>query len=370
MQEWNPSSLRARSSARPGAAGEIQEHERLLAVRAGRLEWWYRLTTPTEATKPSRRERALARRARLSSTLLLIITVIWFTAIPVFLLTVSSDPTTIPITVVGLAVIALLLFFNRQGWVAGVAWLLIGMIDLSVVLILLRQRGLNTGEVAIIDLMVYTELIAVSLLPAINVFLVALGNSAFILIAIFVSHPPSSDFSQPLFITNLVVEPITLQLFVAVVTYLWVASTERAMARADQAELVAALERRRSEERRQLEGDIQQLLETLTRAANGDSSARASLSQDHALWQVGMALNLLLTRMQRGDQSEQTLQHLDVEVSLVVRAIQENKAGRSIRWPAPSGSLLDPIIRELARATSHSTSSEHPSAKPTLPPGE
>ena len=354
MQKWNPSAPRD-----PYTATQQEEQSKQKQDKSGWLEWWYRLTTPPETAKPQRRaERDKVRRIRLSSTLLLIITVIWLAAIPVFLITVSSDPTTIPITFAGLAVIAVLLFFNRQGWVAGVAWLLIAMIDLSVVLILIKEGKLNTGEVAILDLMVYTELIAVSILPAINVFLVALSNCAFILVLTVIARPSADAFSQPAFLTNLLIEPITLQFFVAVVTYLWVASTERAMARADQAELVASLERRRGEERRQLEDDIQHLMETLTRTANGDSSARASISQDHALWQVSRSLNMLLARVQRVDQSEQTLQHLDVEVSLVVRAIQENKAGRFVHWPAPSGSLLDPIIRELARAQS-STGSSH-----------
>jgi hypothetical protein len=354
MQEWNPSTPRD-----PYAANQQEEQSKQKQVKSGWLEWWYRLATPPETAKPQRRaERDKARRIRLSSTLLLIITVIWLAAIPVFLITVSSDPTTIPITFAGLAVIALLLFFNRQGWVAGVAWLLIGMIDLSVVLILMKEGKLNTGDVAILDLMVYTELIAVSILPAINVFLVALSNCAFILVLTFIARPSADAFSQPAFLTNLLIEPITLQLFVAVVTYLWVASTERAMARADQAELVASLERRRGEERHQLEDDIQHLMETLTRAANGDSSARASINQDHALWQISRSLNMLLARVQRVDQSEQTLHHLDVEVSLVLKAIQENKTGRFVHWPAPSGSLLDPIIRELASAQS-STGSSH-----------
>ena len=368
MQEWNPPTPREPNTAKQSPAEQEEDQNRRGQVESGWLGWWYRLTTPARPAKLARRaERDKARRIRLSSTLLLIVTVIWFAAIPVYLITASSDPSTVPVALGGLVVIALLLFFNRQGWVAGVAWLLIGIIDLNVVLILISAGSMNAGDVAILDLMVYTELIAVSLLPPVNVFLVALSNSAFILVVTFIARP-SDAFAQPEFVTNLLIEPITLQLFVAVVTYLWVASTERAMARADQAELVASLERRRGEERRQLEDDIQHVLETFTRAANGDSSARVSLSQDRALWQIGMSLNMLLARIQRVDQSEQILQQLDVEVALLVRAIQDNKAGRPAYLPAPSGSLLDPIIRELGSAQSPGNTSEHRSSRPSYPP--
>src|SRR5215469_7918899 len=103
MQEWNPSAPHD-----PHGANQQEAQSKQKQAKAAWLEWWYRLTTPGETAKPQRRaEREKARRVRLSSTLLLLITVIWFAAIPVFLLTVSSDPTTIPITCAGLAVIAL-----------------------------------------------------------------------------------------------------------------------------------------------------------------------------------------------------------------------------------------------------------------------
>jgi hypothetical protein len=307
-------------------------------------------------------EREKLRRVRLSSTLLLMITVIWLTAIPIFFITLGSDPATLPTTVIGLLAIAALLFMNRRGWVTAIAWLLIVLIYLSFLLILRNnQSTLGPDEVAVFDLLIYTDLLAVSLLPPLTVFPVALLNSALILVAIFSLRSPADAFNQPAFLTNVVVEPLTLQLFVAVVTYLWVASTERALARADQAELMAALERRTAEERRLLEADIQQVQGALTRVANGDVNARVTLSQDRSLWQVGMSLNTLLTRMQGADVANQTLRRTEEEVLLLANVLRDARAGRPARWSLPPGSVLEPLLRELESA-------RPPSEQPPKPP--
>ena len=116
-------------------------------------------------------------------------------------------------TVVGLLVIAVLLFLNRRGWVAAVAWLLIALIYLSEILILRNNEAtLGTNEVAVFDLLVYAELLAVSLLPSLSVFPVSLCNCAFILVAVFSSQPVTTGpDSQPVLVKNLLVEPLTLQ---------------------------------------------------------------------------------------------------------------------------------------------------------------
>jgi signal transduction histidine kinase len=334
----------------------------------GVLARWYQLTTPQASEEPlTWVAREKGRRSRLASTLLLIITIIWLVAIPVFFITLSSDPATLPITVVGLLAIGLLLFLNRKGQVAVVAWILIALMYLSVFLILHKQGSLDSTNVAVFDLLIYGELLAVSLLPALTVFPVALSNGAFILVAIFSLQPAANAFSQPAFVTNVVVEPLTLQLFVAVVTYLWVASTEREMARADQAELLAALERREAEARRQLAADSQHLLETLTAAARGDMMARARLSQDHTLWQVGMALNTLLARLQRAQQAESLAQQLSDEVAQAANAVHQAKMSAAPRWPTPTGGLLDPLLKELADLNLPNAASAPP-PPPARPP--
>ncbi len=129
---------------------------------------------------------------------------------------------------------------------------------------------------------------------------------------------------------DVIVQPIGLQIIVAVVTYLWVRSALRAIARADRAEEIAELRRREAERTHQLETGIRQLLQTQVRAANGDLMARANLSQDNMLWQVGVSLNTLLTRLQKdGREASRAAyenQQLRAEVARLTEALREVRA--------------------------------------------
>jgi len=87
-----------------------------------------------------------------------------------------------------------------------------------------------------------------------------------------------------------VAQPVALQIVVALITYFWVRSALRAIARADYAEEVAQLQqreaellRREAERTRQLDFGSQHLLEVLVRAANGEHTVRATLSADNFL---------------------------------------------------------------------------------------
>ena len=129
---------------------------------------------------------------------------------------------------------------------------------------------------------------------------------------------------------DVIAQPIALQLIVAIVTYLWVRSAQRAIARADRAEEIAELQRREAERSHQLETGIQQLLQTQVRAANGDLMARANLSQDNMLWQVGVSLNTLLTRLQKAgrqaSRAEYENQQLREEVARLAEALRKARA--------------------------------------------
>ncbi len=283
-------------------------------------------------------------------------------AIPVFFLTVPNDPATLPITIVGLLFIGLLLFLNRQGWVSAVVWILVGLLYLSVIAIFRHNGSLQISSVGVFDILIYAELLVVSLLPAYFVFLVMLSNCTLILLTLFTLAPPNA-FNDPGFVTNLTVGPLVLQVFVAVVTFLWVRSTEREMARADQAELIAIVKRQVEEERSQVEADSRHLLEVLTRVASGDTEARVNLRQDSALWQLGMVLNTFLSRTHNAEHLSRVVQRTKVEADAVAQALREAKAGRPPRLPQTSGSLLDPIIAELTSPRPRKAPS-HPTPKP------
>lgn len=222
--------------------------------------------------------------------------------------------------VLGLVLCGIAALFNQVGKITIVSILLIAVVDLGCGLMLLTSpMGLDVSDLSVFDVLLVSELIAVSLLPAISVFPVALSNILFIL-AVIALMPRTMNLNMMLesnMAYNTLVQPVSLQIVVAVVSYIWVRSALRAIARADRAEEIARLQRRESEllsrevERtRQLNAGSDHLLDVLVRAANGDHIVRTGLTQDHPLWRVGNALNVLLSRTRRPERAEEEARQL------------------------------------------------------------
>jgi hypothetical protein len=242
---------------------------------------------------PSLASREQGRRKQIVSIVLLIIILFQLIDLPGALM--SHSVTAIGIAVLGLALCGLAMLFNHFGRVTVVSVLLILVVDLGCGLMLLTSpMGLDVGDLPVFDVLLVSELIAVSLLPALSVF------------------------------------PVALQIVVALITYFWVRSALRAIARADYVEEVAQLQqreaellRREAERTRQLDLGSQHLLEVLVRAANGEHTVRAALPADNLLWRVSSALNILLIRLRRALQAEKEYQRLRVENARLTKLLFE-----------------------------------------------
>jgi hypothetical protein len=294
--------------------------------------WWNRLHVLAElpgSVPLAMRERA--RRRQLVSTILLVVAGFQLVSLPGAI----SDQSLLALgtVVLGLLICGVAMLFNRGGRATLSSILLIVVIDLGCGLMLLTSpMGLDVANLPVFDVLIVSELIAVSLLPAVSVFPIALGNILFILgdIALQPHTPALNQLLASGMAYDVIIQPIGLQIIVALVTYLWVRSALRAIAWADRAEEVAELKRREAERTHQLETGIQQLLQTHVRAANGDLLARANLSQDNLLWQVGVSLNTLLTRLQKAgrqaSRAEYENQQLRGEVVRLTEALREARA--------------------------------------------
>ena len=113
----------------------------------------------------------------------------------------------------------------------------------------------------------------------------------------------------------LVSSPLLLQGLVSLAAFLWVQETARAIARAERAEAIARLEhdlathgRIITEQKQQLEAEIQHIIDTHIRVANGDLSARVPFDETQVLWQLAGSLNTLLTRYQYAKHAEEEFQ--------------------------------------------------------------
>jgi hypothetical protein len=99
---------------------------------------------------------------------------------------------------------------------------------------------------------------------------------------------------------------------------------QSAIARADDAEEIAALRQREADRKQQLDSDIEQMSQVLVRAANGDHSARVDLGQDNVLWRVGNLFNLLMMRQAKAYLLEQENQQLRMQVAHLTETMNKN----------------------------------------------
>jgi hypothetical protein len=337
--------------------------------RSNPLRWWHRYTAlPQAPAGASFAERERARRSQLASTIILGFLLVELLVLPVGL----SDPATLYGILGGVVACSLALLLNRFGRVTTAGLLVAVVTDTALLGAILGAPGgqLDLIYVPLYDLLVLTELVAVSILPPASVFLVAFGNSSLILLDVHF-QPATAAFSKLLGTPDgytAVIRPIVLQLVVALVAYLWVRSSTEAIRRADRAEEVAELERRDAERRRELEEGVHELLSVHVQLANGNFNVRTRQLRNPLLWQIGSSLNNLIARFARQGQADFVLQRTHDEATRLVDALRMLQSGRQPLWPAATGTPVDQITQFLQRwVTQEQVASARPPA--ALPPG-
>ena len=325
--------------------------------KIGPLEWWYRLTAPPDPPPSANfRRHEAARRGRLISLLLLLMIIIVFVVLPIALF--SGNYPLLIILFIGLGTQCLTLALNRRGHVLVAGLIIVGVTMIGYVLAqTFNPGGLRVGDLPDFDLLVWVELLAVSLLPARSVFVVAALDSFFIWADVsFQPHAPDLVHFLSTDGYAAIGRPITIQIVVAVVAYLWVRSATAAIARADRAEVIAALEHAMAAQQRasrqqtlELEESIAQLVETHQRVSAGDFRARVHLQEEDVLAPVADSLNLLLVRFQRLLAESEELERTKVQSARVVASLREAVVtGKLPRLPEQgAGTTVDLIILEL-----------------------
>ncbi|GCE18301.1 hypothetical protein KDK_21010 [Dictyobacter kobayashii] len=199
----------------------------------------------------------------------------------------------------------------------------------------MSSASLDVSELPTFDLLVISELIAASLLPTRSIFVVAFSNILFI-VGMIVLMPHTAALDMLLHSSmayDAISQPIILQVVIAAITYMWVSSALRAAVRADRAEEIAALQQskallqeREIEQKHLIETGVNELLQGLTQGVNGKETA-INLRQDHVLWKVGNAVNLLIIRLRRTRQIDQENQQLRAQIAQMREKLLEAKIG-------------------------------------------
>ena len=93
------------------------------------------------------------------------------------------------------------------------------------------------------------------------------------------------------------------------------------------------------------------ILQTQTRVANGDLSARVPLTSENVLWSVAGTLNNLITRLQRAQGAEEQLERTKSSAGWLVSIMRNHKTGQPSGRYTRTGTVIDPIAMELFSST-------------------
>ncbi|GLV53426.1 hypothetical protein KDH_02800 [Dictyobacter sp. S3.2.2.5] len=328
--------------------------------------WWLRLTAPPGTQSydiiPDRKARDRLRKAGLISG---VAPFVFFA--PLLLAGQAADPSTLTAIGVCMAASVVALVFNRLGQQTVAALLLILAMDAVIESALLRAPGgLGDAWLLTFDLFLLPLFLPGMLLSRNAIWFFLVLHVAFIL-GDFYLLPHSADLDTLVAHWGQSVafaRPLILEIGIGLLCFFQVRSTDQAIARADRAEEIAALQRIIADQKEQLEADIYKLSEVLSQAANGRFNVRADVERGNILWRVASQTNMLLTRLQTSRQSDAVLKQTEIEVARLIDAIRASKRGEQVIWPLPSGGLADGLIAELRNMPASSGTGSTPPNRP------
>jgi hypothetical protein len=331
-----------------------------------RAPWWLRLASASPYRPlQTLSDRELARRSDLIAWL----TFGLLSALPLLALIALDDREAL-LALIGLALgLGFTLLLNRMGLVTVAGSVLLGVVAGAIWgYMLASPLGLTMGQLPNYDLLAVTVVIAASVLPRASAFVVAALNSAMI-VTDYLLRPHNANLivdaalysSVTQQTVSLLVRPIALNLALAVVAYLWVRGTDRAIRRADRAEELAVLEARELERAQTLEEGVGYVRQTIAQWAHGDLKARVPVMPVPALRTMCDELNGFIIAFSYLANADAHLRRLQGEVSKLTVALDQWAQGRAAVLPTPSGTALDRVLELLAQMRRRAS---RPSAPP------
>lgn len=284
----------------------------------GLLAWWYTHTAPPDPPPGATfQQRDLVRRGRIASAIMLFLSTILLLVAPIGLLGPNTQIFFTALTI--WFIVAICLILNRRGKVnlAGVL-LCCSVIGGMCVSILRAPGGLSPDDKDILYLLVFSELFIGAILPVNWVFVPAVVNIAFGIVELTVA-PHTPLFASLLLNSESTILFRLIQIHVLVTAVMWIVGTHarEAIKRAHRAEEIARLQHTLTfmanaqvQEGQRLERNIQTLIGTLSRVAQGDLQARVPFVEGETLWPLAGSLNTLLVRYQRARQEAQELERI------------------------------------------------------------
>jgi hypothetical protein len=316
--------------------------------RPSLIQRWYELTSLPDAPLNSTFvQREAVRRSRLSSSVIFFFLLLLCSMLPVTLFVINIYPSYVWITLALFILSIVALMFNRRGHTDIAGFIVTIGAFACLTLALFSTVPFDETTLQGYDMYVILLLLSVSLLPVqwVVLFLVlSIGAMIGSLLVMPLTPTLHADVQSRLVL--ILARPIGTLFTVGGIAWILSAVLTNAIRRANRAETIARLEREQRQFRKNLENDIEQILQTHVQVSNGNLNARAPLSNDNVLWQIARSLNNLLVRFQRAIQAEQQLQSVDQTVTNLVAHIQRQK-DKKIQLPLTRNPHLDRLITEL-----------------------
>lgn len=335
------------------------------------IRWWYVLAAPAapdNAENLPLHDREFLRKGKLTSLAMLIeIFLVLISAISA----VATSPTDrvsaghlnvneIIFILLPVAFTAIAAFFNRAGKLLFASVLVI--ISLEVIEIASGVAGLTSDlgvmELLLIFMLIHPLMLSALLLPAWGVLVVAGINvvvaALLVYVPLFPRAPELVSFMEKGGSAPLLGFPAITLLLCALICFVVITSLQESLKRADKAEEVAKLHeivtKQASQElqaKRQLEGDVREIIAGMTRFANGDNQARIQLEPGCSLWSVASSINNMVGRFVRLREQEQPMQQSFMALKAYMAATQLAKArGVPVTLPR-TGTEMDTLVEEL-----------------------
>ena len=343
----------------------------------GPLHWWYAIGAPPNVPQDAPlKDRERARIGKVTS-LALFIELIEM-AIAGF--STTEDPNKILafgyVGIVLALLFALLLNRSRRTTFAGV--LVVVMLEIAMMLTIfgIPHQQLTSFSLPLFELFIQPLLIAASLFPIWLVFPIAIYHIAFIVLSItFMSKTPDLVAHIRLMPYTAYGIPITVQVFAALISFIWVRSAYEEMRRAETAEEVTRLTQQLAEQilaasgrREELERNIEVIRGTLVSISNGDYQQRVQLTQQDVLWPIALSLNTLLNRVRSFREQGRRFEQLNALLTELTVELRQCRTGmKPLQIPVTNtGTAFDALTIELRAWLPVSPLSE--SNLPPIPP--
>ena len=318
-----------------------------------RANWWLRLAS----SSPYHSQRTLAGRERARRSDLIAWLTLGVLGVDVIISPIAIDDRQALLVYLGFALaLIVVIALNRAGQIVLAGSLLVAFITGAVfVYNLSSPLGLTLGQLPNYDALAVGVVVAASVLPRASGFVVAAINSGLI-VADYLLRPHNANIIADAALyssvtqqtISLLVRPIALQFVFALIAYLWVRGTDQAIARADRAEVIAALEARELERTRTLEEGVRYVRQTIAHWAHGELQQRIPRMPLPLLQEMSDDLNGFIVRFASLSNADYHLRRLQEEVSKLTVAFDQWMQGRTAAWPTPSGTALDRVLEILA----------------------